>query len=82
MMAGVVLSKGSFEGADFWRADLSEAQLESTTCSRCEFEWAILVRARMAGAVLQDAVRKNSPVRAAGEDGLYVDTLQALSRCR
>mmetsp|Transcript_43336 Transcript_43336/g.139160 ORF Transcript_43336/g.139160 Transcript_43336/m.139160 type:complete len:351 (-) Transcript_43336:138-1190(-) len=55
MMAGVVLSKGSFEGADFWRADLSEAQLESTTCSRCEFEWAILVRARMAGAVLQDA---------------------------
>ena len=34
------------------------------------------------GAVLQDAVRKNSPVRAAGEDGLYVDTLQALSRCR
>ena len=34
------------------------------------------------GAVLQDAVRKNSPVRAAGEDGLYVDTLQALSRFR
>ena len=34
------------------------------------------------GGALQDAVRKDSPVQAAREDGLYVDTLQALSRFR
>ena len=39
-------------------------------------------RALYIGGALQDAVRKISSIGAVRKDGLYVDTLQALSRCR
>ena len=39
-------------------------------------------RALYIGGALQDAVRKISSIGAVRKDGLYVDTLQALSRFR